>query len=47
MKIELDSKLVYKIKKLGYIDETIPELIEKFVEHVSSCQEWWRIRDEE
>ena len=47
MKVELDSNLISKIQKLGHMDETIPEFIEKAVEHVSTCDEWWRKRDEE
>ena len=47
MKVELDSNLICKIQRLGHMDETIPEFIEKIVEHVSTCDEWWRKRDDE
>lgn len=47
LQVELDGKLVHRIQKLGNMDETIPEFIEKMVEHILSCQEWWEMRDEE
>ena len=47
LQVELDGKLIHKIHRLRYMDETIPELIEKLVEHGSSCQEWWLERDED
>lgn len=47
MKIDLDSKLIEEIYRLGRMDETISEFMEKMVEHISSCQEWWEKRDEE
>jgi len=45
--IKLDTSTVSKINKLGFMDETISEFIEKMVEHVLTCEKWWWDRDQE
>ena len=45
--IELDSKLVYKIAKLGHMNEIQPDLIKKLVDHAHVCDKWWLERDED
>jgi len=45
--VKIDYDTIAKIQKLGFMDETIPEFVEKMVEHVLTCESWWWDRDQE
>ena len=45
MYVKIDYDTITKIQKLGFMNETIPEFIEKMVEHVLTCDIWWLEQD--